>query len=89
MSKQHTPGPWFVGRRYYLRPWVVQAADYDAGVATIARAWHEPDAALIAAAPDLLAACEAMISAHDRENEWDANYAIGKMRDAIEKARGR
>ena len=41
------------------------------------------------AAVAMLAACEAMISAHDRENEWDANYAIGKMRDAIEKARGR
>ncbi len=55
----------------------------------VAESVPKGDRRLIAAAPDLLAACEAMISAHDRENEWDANYAIGKMRDAIEKARGR
>ena len=55
----------------------------------VAESIRPGDLALIAASPDLLAACEAMIDAHGRENEWDANYAIGKMRAAVAKARGR
>ena len=67
--KQHTPGPWFsepYGRREKER-WSVFA---DSGLAVIASVCRgvEPDpvgeanANLIAAAPDLLAACDALLS---------------------------
>lgn len=85
MSKQHTPGPWKVsgsGR------WVT-ARGVDGGHEPIAEAMHERDAALIAASPDLLAACEAMVKARasaDDDGAWDA---LLTMREAIEKARGR
>jgi hypothetical protein len=89
MTTKHTPGPWFaeaVDGRW--RVWD------DAGIACICdvHAGVEPDpsgaehARLIAAAPDLLAACEAVAA-----TTWSRNTAtiIGKqVRAAIAKAKG-
>jgi hypothetical protein len=89
MTTKHTPGPWFTeavnGR------WCVWD---DAGIACICdvHAGVEPDpsgaehAHLIAAAPDLLAACEAVAA-----TTWSKNTAtiIGEqVRAAIAKAKG-
>ena len=89
MSKQHTPGPWVVGRRDYRGPGVVQVVDHDGGVATIAEVTNARDSALISAAPDLLAACERMVHAYDDEDEECITQAIRKMRAAVAKASGR
>jgi hypothetical protein len=55
---EHTPGPWEWG----AHPWEDMAQVYapaqPATDRTVADVWTVPDAMLIAAAPDLLAACE-------------------------------
>ncbi len=66
MSK-HTPGPWIVSRGANVKPFSVEAAT--STIADIYRAkGHgtcEANARLIAAAPELLAACEEHIKAVD------------------------
>ena len=81
MSK-HTPGPWEINERYII-------ARSKRGLRTICQ-WSsysdEPNARLIAAAPDLLAALRAMVDAWDMSGEegqhrriWDdARAAIAK-----------
>lgn len=94
----HTPGPWTV--RYLTNVF----ADKRSVASTGGYATNGPDeeavsaenvanACLIAAAPDLLAACKAIVDAHDG-NDWsepgvsDTFYAaIEQARAAIAKAR--
>lgn len=64
MSK-HTPGPWYADgalAAIYTESHPGRVASID----TINRSMREADAALIAAAPDLLAACKAQHEAIDR-----------------------
>jgi hypothetical protein len=55
----------------------------------IAEAYEVPDALLIAAAPDLLAACEASLRLHSFSHEPEEMFAVAEMeRAAIAKAKG-
>ena len=84
----HTPGPWEA-----IGPWVTS----DAGMLLIVGsmetgkwqddATREANARLIAYAPDLLSACEALMVAIQQEDPWDSE-AAGLARAAITKARG-
>lgn len=88
----HTPGPWTLA---YLEQ---SAAIKDSDHRVIAVATWAPDrdvqgnALLMAAAPDLLAACEALVGAWDEYRPYVAtNYladAIYEGRAAIAKAKG-
>ena len=90
---EHTPGPWEFkpAREDYRR---VLSPDINAG-----GNWHvaivqssNADARLIAAAPDLLAACEyaldAMSGPDGPEPTMAEKMAMDRLRAAIEKARG-
>jgi hypothetical protein len=87
---QHTPGPWFCENGD--NRWVVWD---DAGMACICdvHTGVEPDpsgtrhAHLIAAAPDLLAACELMLTVYGLAQE--APHAVEVMQAAIAKAKGK
>ena len=84
-----TPGPWVVSRPA-LRGGaycVLSERDGDAAVALVyGRSQTDANAALIAAAPDLLAACRAAL--HDRMfKDWPEIATL--LRDAIAKAEGR
>lgn len=52
----------------------------------VAEVDHEPYARLIAAAPDLLAACEALLSPNHTPETYSA--AVERMKVAVAKARG-
>ena len=97
---QHTRGPWRVDRDdsgLFIR--MEPLGDLDQYLAVYAspdEEQREADAALIAAAPDLLAACEAALRAleHNRqrglENMTPLAYEveIDTLREAIAKAKG-
>ncbi len=79
----HTPGPWQLG---------APSPDVNAAATVRSDGWDvahcfgtnaEPNARLIAAAPDLLAACQAVIHATSDPTRW-AQQVI----DAIAKAEG-
>lgn len=79
---QHTPGPW---RRRIVAPTFehtsIQTAD---GKLAVARVFKKADARLIVAAPDLLAACRAMLAELDGGNDfaaWEA--AKEQLRAAV------
>lgn len=102
MTTKHTPGPWVVQNASERTLWVgaLRVPDDERyGLHTIitgidiedltpeARAKKEANARLIAAAPDLLAACEAVAA-----TTWSRNTAtiIGEqVRAAIAKAKGK
>ena len=74
-APQHTPGPWFSDTKYPL-----QVVSLD-GVFVAQVMSSEPDRALIAAAPDLLAALEAILEqSHDPAIERLAKAAIAAVR---------
>lgn len=87
----HTPGPWHInGNSGWSDACKDRGNVFECCLRTgthIADDQNEVNARLIAAAPDLLAACEAEIARHDREDavsddEHDA------LRTAIAKAKG-
>ena len=89
MKTLHTPGPWFIGRRTNDNetPYHSITASEGGGWAndsymSVSGCIDEHDARLIAAAPELLEACLAMIEWDDRE------LAFQKARAAIAKATG-
>lgn len=93
MSK-HTPGPWFVCHK---SPFIVRAGDDISGrhIAHIGPANYtprfdidEPNARLIAAAPDLLDALERLVSAARDADHGYMDQAIDNAESAISKARG-
>ena len=84
MEHKHTPGPW----RYELGrndrpPYVIRGSEGGCVVVGMTAARQDADARLIAAAPDLLAALESIVSDHEFcGDDW------GSRRDAwIETAR--
>ncbi len=93
MNSKHTPGPWVVDGSVgmmkldvYAFAGQVRIAMIDCEYADMDEAEVEANAMLIAAAPDLLAALQAIIS-HDRHllpNPWRIEAAIS----AIAKATG-
>jgi len=101
MSK-FTPGPWTTnvldqsigsietadGSQAIGHAFEISAADRNAGGPI-----RKANALLMAAAPDLLAACQAIVWAHDRDHPaaeiLDENSPLlGAIRDAIAKAEG-
>jgi len=105
MTMQHTPGPWFHKRDSYNEYGATVAhlieTEYEDVVATVSYRERDPrlnrhgeaDAALIAAAPELLAALKGLIEYAAREIGMDPAEAVGgyfkPARDAIAKAEGR
>lgn len=103
---KHTPGPWHIIHEPTLSTYHIRVEDLDAApVASLfyssggsrpqlSRELIDANARLIAAAPDLLAACEAALSfgeGHpDRTPSWhDARLATQlTLRAAIAKAKG-
>lgn len=96
-AARHTPGPWTVDVTQRVR----QVRDgQGAVVAAFVRMEHDDcsptpetdaDAALIAAAPDLLAACEALrLLALDCSSRWSRGHPaiVERAEAAIAKARG-
>ena len=91
---RHTPGPWRAqlwgngrGRSYTVGP------DPRGGVAVARKVPNAADAALIAAAPDLLEALQAMVErfgdfAPGRPFEFPADHPVVAARAAIAKATG-
>lgn len=64
MGKKHTPGPWYVSEERGLQGEVCYHAIKDSGESYVASTWagaNAANASLIAAAPDLLEALEALM----------------------------
>ena len=85
MTTQHTPGPWAALEDDGM--WGIYPANSDGDpiVWQMGGIDNESDACLIAAAPELLAACEAIVGAWQSsiETPW-----LFQVRAAIAKARG-
>lgn len=87
----YTKGPWSIDKHSPMRI----NADWDGGPWQIAQAigwagdrYEEPkaNAILIAAAPELLAACEAVLASDN--SRWLSIHVKGKVELAIAKAKG-
>lgn len=92
---EHTPGPWRAGyideqdrrERMIVRAEAVDGHPYVAICPNPLAGSHEANARLIAAAPDLLAACELMLSSPKYGNA-PSEAAVEAARAAIARARG-
>ena len=86
-DNKHTPGPWAWDRGVLRSPGMpgrhVVLNTFDGGE----RFLHGPDRKLIAAAPDLLAACEALVLAMVGTLD-EKQKAINQAGAAIKKAKG-
>lgn len=84
MTTKHTPGPWMATPRGY-----VILTDRSADIANVTSANGDDvmmaNASLIAAAPDLLAALEYIITEAELNG---CRYSLAQARAAIAKARG-
>lgn len=84
MNTKHTPGPWSIDDDGII---VSQFGDVAQVAGTVADDETLPNQRLLAAAPELLAALEAAIGAHD--GNWDQGQGWEKKaRAAIAKAKG-
>ncbi len=81
---QHTPGPWWFAQMDHEGNCVAGAGDRQLSVAI-----SRPNARLIAAAPELLEACQTLATLLDTD-DWIATgrLAVKQARDAIAKATG-
>ena len=77
-----SPGPWYIAQED--GQWVVRAANYDA----VCRLYAGGNGDLIAAAPDLLEACRAVLLARIVCPE-DMSAEVELVRAAIAKAEGK
>ena len=88
MAVQHTPGPWlaldYTGTDEPA--WHVVPGDFHGTIATLDPE-QSANARLIAAAPDLLAALEALVANLD-EGDFISTTRIDAARAALSKARG-
>jgi len=91
-DRKHTPGPWFVGRRGYNTAGIEVGPRYPNGPGIWSIAYVEDEdnddlpadeqdanARLIAAAPDLLAACKALLVRLAVKDRQLAGHRIGRM----------
>lgn len=79
---KHTPGPWSLKGNH---PWMVECpSNFPGAKGKVAEVGYLPNARLIAAAPDLLAALQAVVRVADRKtDEFDlAHAAIKKAMQA-------
>lgn len=91
----HTPGPWRVATSFSGRTTTIKAKDRIFAVAAIEKgktpeevACDPPNACLISAAPDLLAACEAAAKEFSEFFPNVCGETLTQVEDAIRKARG-
>ena len=94
---RHTPGPWFIEREWDMQPgticilgdgmdgqpWLVCCGSDDCSADEVL----EANANLIAAAPDLLAACQEFVRKVE-SGEARSRRSYAQMKAAIAKARG-
>jgi len=99
----HTPGPWAIydERRVFARGLVCECRvplendpeddEWDSPEVAAAEAEAAANARLIAAAPDLLAACRAMAACCGPAETWngETNAALRMIEAAVAKAEGR
>lgn len=84
---KHTPGPWYVYPTEYDNDTESFDVMADGAAITIACPPSEADARLIAAAPDLLAACEQVLSRLDYLTElWGQEGVTRGVQDALRAA---
>jgi hypothetical protein len=97
-NAKHTPGPWSVGWNIEANLYQIDAPDGDSGdTAPIADVWAhnalesecKANAALIAAAPDLLEALNAVMDSYQRGQMAIEHKVFNKMRVAIARAEGK
>ncbi len=92
MKAKHTPGPWFTppeGRNFPDAWWSVDAryaSGKNIGIALISTSYA--DACLMAAAPDLLAACEKALAHLQALHPLTGDEDFGDIEQAIAKAKG-
>ncbi len=81
----HTKGPWVVNAHGYDSPYMCKAFIEDGNGEPVCGLWsgEGPDARLIAAAPDLLAALRRLAGPNPGSDDRDAAF------DAIAKAEGK
>ncbi len=92
----HTPGPW---EAVYANYTTVHTVAGNETIASIGGLWDrevsefDANATLIAAAPELLQACKAMIDAQgaDGHTQWEAQMtqALDQIENAVKKAEGK
>ena len=80
----HTPGPWYEASTGNHQGLIISEVDG----ANIAVAYDKTDAALIATAPKLLAACQAVASAHSSMETCDMPAWLDDVEAAIAEATG-
>jgi len=89
---KHTPGPWEAkntGRHWNneeIDNWIITYGKDDEQI--VDHCYEEADARLIAAAPDLLAACESFVGAYPMGINKDLDEAYRAARAAIHKVKG-
>ena len=93
MKQQHTPGPWKTEQRTTKGEFVTEThivASDGSHIAEVSPCQIEENARLIAAAPDLLGACNAALVAIDSimPPEERGDSASDKLRAAIARAKG-
>jgi hypothetical protein len=92
MSK-HTPGPWFVHPQqaegcFPTRHYIGAKPDGAGPYWLASTDGNETNAALIAAAPELLAALRKVVAGVDEHEGWQMASTIAEARAAIAKAEG-
>lgn len=85
MSTKHTPAPWILDKPDKLRRTIITAAD---GIVTIMTGVEDADAQLMAAAPELLAACEAAKKFLEPELKEPGATVFWQLVGAIKQAKG-
>jgi hypothetical protein len=89
-TQTHTPGPWRSEGQYVIGEGNQLIAVAGRSTEPEIRIAHEANARLIAAAPDLLAACELMESVYRQNvvNPGEPSSVLEALQAAIAKARG-
>jgi hypothetical protein len=90
-KRAHTPGPWEVGDGM-TRHIAIMARDFTYDVCEVTRAGITEDeqvgnARLIAASPELLSACQALMKAEGMQQGERGGYTMGAISLAIDAAR--
>jgi hypothetical protein len=98
VTVMHTPGPWEAGEHGYIYGPKDPRSKFKHGKMIVARILAErperyqpheqADALLIAAATELLAACEAALTWLESPSEWNPAPVAAQLRAAICKAKG-